>query len=444
MRNAVNLLLICFFSFVAFAQSSSEQLKKEQKKLESKINNTKSLLTQVKNNQKASLNELKLIENQIKSREELVRVFDNQVRMAEVKMIERKNEIRRLNKRLEDLKTQYKRMILFAYKNRNNIGKIMFLLSADSYNEALKRNKYLQKVAGLQRKQRDLIRQHQSMIQTEIKEIDQEKASKLAALEEKKKEREQIQKDKGLKEKSYQKFKQDEQKLLAELKKDERKKEEVKAQINAAIKREIAENQRRQKEADEKARANAKSNKSNKKKNSSGTSTTPTDNSTTASNDEPKEEKKYVYTESPDGIALGKNFESSKGRLPWPVNSGTITEKYGRNAHPTLEGVFTNNNGIDITCTKGSSVRAVFEGEVSSVFSIPGAGKVVIIKHGSYRTVYSNLSETFVKTGTKVTTKQAIGQLLESDGNVSVCHFEVHSVNNSGTQSLNPSLWIGR
>ena len=443
MKNVVNGIVFVFLSFFVFGQTSSDQLKKEQKKLENKIKNTKSLLTQVKNNQKASLNELKLIENQIKSREELVRVFDNQVRMAEVKMIERKNEIRRLNKRLEDLKTQYKRMILFAYKNRNNVGKIMFLLSADSYNEALKRNKYLQKVAGLQRKQRDLIRQHQQMIHTEIKQIDQEKATKLAALEEKKKEREQIQKDKGLKEKSYQKFKQEEQKLYAELQKDERKKEEVKAQISAAIKREIAENQRRQKEADEKAKAKAKAAKSSKKKTSSGSTSTANDN-TNSLEDEPKEEKKYVYTESPDGIANGKSFESNKGRLPWPVASGTITEKYGRNAHPTLEGVFTNNNGIDITCSRGSSVRAVFEGEVSSVFSIPGAGKVVIIKHGSYRTVYSNLGETFVKTGSKVSSKQAIGQLLESDGNVSVCHFEVHSVSNAGTQSLNPSLWIGR
>ncbi len=157
----------------------------------------------------------------------------------------------------------------------------------------------------------------------------------------------------------------------------------------------------------------------------------------------PKVEKEVVFVESDENIALGTSFATNKGKLPWPVSSGSITEKYGRNAHPTLSGVFTNNNGIDISCPIGQSVRAIFEGEVTSVFTITGAGKVVIVTHGNYKTVYSNLQSTDVKIGSKVQTKQKIGTLL-SEGNISICHFEIQLVANGAIQSLNPSLWISK
>jgi septal ring factor EnvC (AmiA/AmiB activator) len=451
MENVIRILLVfCPFLFV-YSQGNSDVLKREQQKLEKKIQNTKSLLTKVKSNTEASLNELRLIDNQIKSREALVRIFDNQVRVAEIKMKEKKIEITRLNKRLEDLKAQYKSMILYAYKRRNNFGKIMFILSANNYNEAIKRNKYLKKAAGIQLKQRALIKQHQQLIDKEINDISQEKETKVLAMEEKKKERESIEKDKTTKEVTYNKFKQEEQKLYTQLQADERKKQELKQKIDAAIKQEIADSQRRQREeadrirkANEEKKRKAAEDKAKKAGDKSKTTTTSTPEADPFVDDVPEKTPEYVYKESPEGAAIGKSFEANKGRLPWPVSNGSITEKYGINAHPTLSGVTTNNNGVDITCSKGSSVRAVFEGEVTSVFSITGAGKVVIIKHGSYRTVYSNLQETFVKTGSQVSTKQAIGTLQASDGNVSICHFEVHSVAGGLTKSLNPSLWIGR
>ena len=222
MKNVSSVLFFLFFFNLAFGQSSQEKLKKEQQKLEKRISNTKSLLSKVKNNSKASLNELRLIDNQIKSREALVRIFDNQVRMAEIKMVEKKQEVKRLKKRLSDLKRQYKKMALYAYKHRSNYGRIMFLLSADNYNEAMKRNRYLKKVAGVQRKQAALIKQHQDLIAKEISSISSEKDSKFQALQEKKEERELISKDKSKKEQSYEKIKKEEQNLLAQLKTDER------------------------------------------------------------------------------------------------------------------------------------------------------------------------------------------------------------------------------
>ena len=453
MKSAINLVvLLLFFGFVN-GQTSSDKLKKEQQKLEKKISNTKVLLNKVKSSSQASLNEIKLIDNQIKSRESLVRVFDNQVRVAEIKMVEKKQEVNQLKTRLIQLKKQYKSMLLYAYKHRNNYGKIMFILSSDNYNEASKRTKYLRKVAAIQKKQMALILHNRSLIHKELNQIKEEKETKTKALEEKKLEREQIAKDKVSKEKTYQKFKLEEQKLYAQLKEDEHKKEELKQKINAAIRADIArqEAERARKEAEtiKKREADAKKKKEqdelarkNKEKEKGKTpSTTITPEKTPEK--EPEETKAPVFVETSEGSVAGKNFESNKGRLPAPVSSGSIVESFGRNAHPTLPDVYTNNNGVDYACSKGANVRAIFEGEVTSVFSITGAGKVVIIKHGNYRSVYSNLKETFVSIGSKVSTKQAIGSLM-TDGNVSICHFEIHQIISGVPKCLNPQLWVGR
>ena len=453
MKSAINLVvLLLFFGFVN-GQTSSDKLKKEQQKLEKKISNTKVLLNKVKSSSQASLNEIKLIDNQIKSRESLVRVFDNQVRVAEIKMVEKKQEVNQLKTRLIQLKKQYKSMLLYAYKHRNNYGKIMFILSSDNYNEASKRTKYLRKVAAIQKKQMALILHNRSLIHKELNQIKEEKETKTKALEEKKLEREQIAKDKVSKEKTYQKFKLEEQKLYAQLKDDERKKEELKQKINAAIRADIArqEAERARKEAEtiKKREADAKKKKEqdelarkNKEKEKGKTSSTTTTPEKTPEK-EPEETKAPVFVETSEGSVAGKNFESNKGRLPAPVSLGSIVESFGRNAHPTLPDVYTNNNGVDYACSKGANVRAIFEGEVTSVFSITGAGKVVIIKHGNYRSVYSNLKETFVSIGSKVSTKQAIGSLM-TDGNVSICHFEIHQIISGVPKCLNPQLWVGR
>lgn len=436
MKNVISIILLLCMAPMAYAQQDQNQLKREQQKLEKRISNTKKLLNKVKNNSQASLNEIRLIENQIKSREALVNLFDNQVRSAEMKIVQKKMEIKRLRAKLTQLKQQYRKMFLYAYKHRGNYNKVMYLLAASDYNEALRRNRYLKKVAAVQQKQAALIKQHQQLIFKEINQIDSEKLIKQQALEEKKQERQLIENDKSKKEKSYQKFKKEEQALIAQLKEDERKKIQLKKQIDAAIRADIAKEQAR--EAARQAEIAKTTTKSPPK--SQGTTTTTSSPKATTPSAAPKVVATPISTE---GAAIGKSFETNRGRLPWPVDNGSVTERFGRNYHPTLSGVEWNNNGIDITCNRGSKVRAVFEGEVTTVFSVPGAGKVVIIKHGAYRTVYGNLSETFVGVGSKVSTKQAIGTLL-NDGGVSVCHFEVHQVVGASPVTLNPSLWIGR
>jgi len=148
----------------------------------------------------------------------------------------------------------------------------------------------------------------------------------------------------------------------------------------------------------------------------------------------------------PKEVSLSnKGFEANKGRLPWPVKKGEITKGFGKQPHPVHVNVSTYNNGVDITTVKQSTVRAVYLGEVTSVIIIPGAGKAIIVKHGSYRTIYSNLQETYVAAGDKVEAKQEIGALLINSSGNSEVHFEIRKITSDGQISnINPTYWLYR
>lgn len=435
MKFVSKILVFLFVFCVGFsnAQKNSDKLRKEQERLEKNINNTKSLLNKAKNSTQASLNELKLIDNQVKSREELLLNFDNQIRGAELKIEQKDQQIIDLEKKLKRLKEQYKKLIIYAYKHRSKEGKMMYIFSASTYFEALKRNKYLEKISEIQKKQKLIILQHQGLISNEKKSLETEKERKIRVAEEKRQEKEEMLKDKVVQLKTLTKLKGEESVLMENLKKEENKKAILKQKIKEAIDAEIAaaEKARKEKERKEKKAEEAKN---AKKKSASGTTATPAVKEV---------EKKTVTISETKELALNKGFENNKGRLLWPVASGSITEGYGKHAHPTLPNVTTNNNGIDISAPKSAQVRSVYEGEVTSVLSIPGAGKVVIIKHGNYRTVYSNLQEAYVSVGSKVNTKQSIGSLLAVDGeSLSIAHFEIHLVEDGQVIRINPGLWI--
>ncbi len=416
---------------VVWSQKKSDQLQAEQNKLEKKLSTTKSLLDKVKKGTESSLNELKLIENQVKNRELLVRNFDNQIRSAELTISSKADQIKELEKRLVLLKEQYKKLLIYAYKHRNKSAKMMYIFSSSNYFEAVKRTSYLKRLSEIQQKQFKVILQNEKTIHKEIRTIKHEKDHKKQLLEDKIVEKKQIEKDKSAKQLALEKLRKDENSLMAELREQERQKAELKRRIKLAIEKEIAEAEAKaKKEAEKKASLASKNTGSSPAKTS--TSSTPA-------------KKEVVFTDTKENIALGKSFESNRGKLPWPVSKGSITENYGKNAHPTLPNVYTNNNGVDIGAPKNSQVRAVFDGEVTSVLNIPGAGKVVIIKHGAYRTVYSNLQEAYVSVGDKVSSKQSIGSLLaDEEGNLSTSHFEIHQVVEGTVQRINPTLWLAQ
>lgn len=447
------LLVSLNISLVFSQQKNSVKLQKEQQALEKSIHETKLLLSKTSSNKKISLNDLALLEKQIKTREHLLSNYDQQIRFVELQMEQKSNQINTLEEKVGQLKEQYKQLLIYVYKNKIHQNNLMFLFSAHSYYEAFKRNEYLRKVAQIQQQQKELIYQHQAKLKEEIIGLKEDKERKVKLLGQKRLEKEDFEKDKVKVQEVVNTLSQQEEQLRQEVQENERKKAALQRRIQAEIQREIAQEEAARKKREEAARKKreaelsaarkakeeaAKKNKGNKKE----------------SKADKKEEHEVVAkepeTKTPDftssvDMALNNSFEANKGRLPMPVASGAVTVGFGRQHHKVLKNVDINNNGIDITTSKNAQVRAVFNGEVSSVFSMPGVGKIVIIKHGNYRTVYSNLQESFVKAGDHVTTKQPIGSLTpDSDDNVSVLHFEIHQVSGGNVLKQNPSLWIAK
>ena len=148
---------------------------------------------------------------------------------------------------------------------------------------------------------------------------------------------------------------------------------------------------------------------------------------------------KSGFALTPKELELSGQFSDNQGKLPWPSERGVITSSFGEHAHPTLPSIKIENNGVDITTDKGAKARAVFEGTVSAVVSIPGAHKAVIVRHGEFLSVYANLEDVIVKMGDKLTVKQEIGSVVTSreDGKT-VLHFEIWK----GATKLNPEKWV--
>lgn len=428
-RNFTLIFLTLIVSFWSFAQGGSERLKKKQNELQQQIENTQRLLEQSKKSTSVSLQALKLIEKQVEYREMLLRNIDNQIRSSELKIKQKETRIEELNAEIAKLKKQYAELLLYAYKNRDKYGDLMYIFNAESLDEALKRKLYLEKFEEIQKKQLRVIEQNQALLKEEIATLEIEKQEQLKLSAEKKKERAAIIKSKKEKEAIYQKYKEQEDKLLQELAVQQKRNERLKHEIAIAIQQEIAAERARIEKARKEAEAKRKREEAERNKN-------------TPKVEKPKKESPEFPLVAENKLA-GKNFESNKGKLPWPVTRGTITSEYGKSRHPTLVNVFVQNNGVDISTVKNANVLAVYKGEVTSVINIPGAGKVVIIKHGNYRTVYANLQEVYVTKGSTVDTKTPIGMLLpNSTGELSVVHFEIHHVEGNEVEQLNPNLWI--
>ena len=431
MRSAINIVLftcLLLTSFISFSQQKSEKLKKEQAQLEKQIRATKTLLESAQKGTQSSFQELQLIEQNIRFREQLLENIDQQIKATDIRITDIQQTINSLNTKISSLKEQYRAMVFYAYKKRNKYDRIMFIFSSENFNQAYKRMVYLEKIKEIRLRQVMLIQQNQDLLAQESEELNLQKTQALALADTKRAEREALLADKTNQQVLYNEFKSRENELVAQLREEERKKAALQAEIQKAIARELEE-ARKKAEAERLAREKAAKEKAAKE---GVTVTAPKEDVTNA-------EVKFGLT--PEAKLIGNDFTANKGKLPYPVESGTITEKFGKNPHPTVPHVYTYNNGVDISTAKGANVRCVFQGEVTSVLSIPGAGKVVIIKHGNYRTVYSNLQDVYVDKGSKVNVKQIIGTLLPQ-GNISIAHFEIHEVKTNSVDKLNPSYWL--
>lgn len=381
-----------------FSQSRSD-LEKRKKENEKEISYTNELIAKTEKNKTATYNKLLLINSKIKSREKIIGDINSEISLIDGNIKVQQELIDELNNDYEKLKAEYARVISFYYKNRSSYDRIMFILASESVNTAFNRIKHLQQYSEYRTSQARQIVETKIEIEKQLAELDSLKSEKKVLLKEQMTETNELKKEKSDQNQIIQKL--DKEKV--ELKKKLDKQIKLASELQNAIEKVIAE---------ELAKANSKKKAPN------------------------------VFQLTPEEQKLANTFASNKSKLPWPTERGVITGFFGENPHPVLKGVFVRNDGIDISTTEGSYIRSIFDGTVTRVFVIPGAHTTVIIRHGNYLSVYSNLSEVFVKQGDKVSTKQMIGKIYtdkEEEGK-SVLQFQIWKEN----QKLNPQEWLAR
>lgn len=424
-RLVLLVIAICISAFNVTAQKEIDKLKKKQKEVQRKIENSKKLLGEKDFEQKVTITELAILNQQIAHRDELINNYSQQVGRISNDIVANQNDIIKLQSDLGVLKKQYIDLVRYAYRHRNSYHRLLFIFASETFNQAYVRAKYLKQFADYRKKQALRIRQKQQALNAKIQELRANKDEKQQLIGQQQVEKQNYVSDKSKQQEVLSRLKTEEKRLKEELRQQEEMKEKLAQEIKRAIEEEIRKEREREK-AKSKAKKPAKTTDKNH-------------GSSTANHKEV-----HYDVNTPDVEPASVEFESNRGRLPWPVEKGEITSSFGRQPHPTLAGVVVNNNGIDIGTSKGSGVRAVFNGKVSSVFVIPNAGKCVIISHGAYRTVYANLAEVNVTKGQEVKTKQQIGSLLPAEGNnnLSEAHFEIWKVSASSMEKQNPALWL--
>ena len=402
MRISKSIVTIVFLiGFLSSFAQNTDKLKQKERDLKNKISNTKSLIKTARSSQQLTIAELGIINHQIAYREELEANLNYQMRKLDEQLNSRKKQILSLENNLKELKDEYAKMLQYAYKNRNTEYQLIYIFSAKSYTKAYHRMQYIKQYKDYRRKQVEKITETKSLLSEKIAELEITKLEKndLKAIQETEKIR--FLEDQQTQQIALSKLKQNEQQLKLKLDKQNQERRNLASAIRKAIEKEI------EKEA--------------------------------------LREKKSGFRITPETAALAKSFTTNKGRLPWPVAKGEITGLYGKHRHQVVKTATIENKGIDITTVKGADVRAIFDGKVTSIFIIPGSGKVVMVSHGNYRTVYANLKNVFVEKGDELSTKEVLGSLLPSEnGNVSEAHLEIWKISTGNMDTVDPSLWIYR
>jgi septal ring factor EnvC (AmiA/AmiB activator) len=401
---------------LAMGQDSRTALNSEKKQLEKEIAEQKKLLQTTQKNKAVSLREIELIKNQIRKQERLIQTINDEILTLDNQIAENTKELNALTKKLDLLTAEYEKAVYTAYKYRNTLSKANFILSADNLNQAIQRMNYLQEYSRALNQQLKAILETKQKIKQKDEQLNLQKKEKTTLIQDKNKEKEQLTQQETQKNTVIANLKKQESKINTEISKKINRQKQIDAAIQRIIDAEI-----------EKARK-AEAAKNNNK--------TPTATTKPAAAAQPKS----TLTLTPEESALASDFEGNKGKLPWPLEKGTIITNFGTYTHPEVSSVQIVNNGINILSDRNSPVRAVFKGTVAGIYEIEG-GKVILIRHGNYISVYSNLSSVEVKKGDQDNTKQQIGRLLNDPSNAySELHFEIRK----DKDPLNPSLWIKR
>lgn len=481
----ISTLLLVLLSFSGLAQKSQSRadLEKRRSSLLKEINATQQLLQSTEKDRQATVSELRAINAQLAARQKLINNINSELSHIDKDIGATEKEIEILNKNLEVFKMRYAQSVRYAYKNRASQNMVAFIFSAKNFNDGIRRVQYLKRYRDYRKDQAEDIRKTQVALNARVGKLNADKSQKGVLLSDEEAQKLKIQEESQKTNQIVRELQGREKELLAQIKKDQQAAARLQNAIEAEIRKEVelarkkaeeeaakrrAEEELARKKAEDEALRIARDQERKRLEDSGeiynsgqgdiilnvgkpGTAspeeqpkeTSPTTVATTApvTTKVAAEKPSYKLSLTPEVKTISDNFTANKGKLPWPVGSGFISGKYGKQPHPVYPAVTIENNGIDITTSNRAPVMAVSGGTVLRVMNIDGY--VVMISHGEYFTIYSNLSSTNVQVGQKVNFKQAIGTAGINSEGVPTVNFQIWKVGgNNSSQTLNPEDWI--
>lgn len=399
-------LFLFFGSFDSYSQTKKtrEELEREKAEVQARLREFDAILKQTTANKKTSLGELNALTRQFQTQDRLVNTLNREVRLINQEISETEKKISELELQLKELKEEYSRMIYSSSRINRSLSIVAFVFSSGNFNQLYMRLKYLRQYSASRKQQAQQIEKLSVDLADQRILLDKRKADKVAVLNE-----EQVEKG------ELERLRKSQQGVVNTLSKKEK---DIQRQIAATKKQQDQLNRMiKQVIEDEIKRAEAEARKSN---------TTTTKKAGTS------------MPMTPEAAALSSSFAGNKGKLPWPVETGFVSQRYGSYPHPTLKGIMLESDGIDIRTQPNSNVRTVFTGTVTKITTMPGFGGTVIIKHGEYYTMYSRLKNITVKSGQTIKAKDIIGQVGVNAEGESEVHFQTWK----GLQIMDPATWI--
>ncbi len=380
----------------ALSGQSRKELEERRKRLLQEIKETTSLLDETKKNRAATLDSYFTLQQQIQKRQQLITTLREEIAYADAGIARNNEVIAALRRDIEQLKAEYAAMLRTAYRHKLNNSYLLFLFSADSFNEAFRRWRYLLQYDRYRSRQARLIEETQASLAERAEQLARRRVQKADLLAASEKQQYLLAAELESKNKLLSTLKSDEKRLIAELKDQQAAHEKLNAAIESVIREAMAEKRRAARRPEALAAAGR------------------------------------IEGSAP---AIRSDFHTFQGRLPWPVSQGEVSRPFGAQPHPNLKTIMVMNNGIDIRTRPSAEVYAIFEGQVVGTRFIQGYQNMVIIRHGDYYTVYSNLAEVYVSRDDVVKAQQIIGKV----GSVRTeLHFEIWREK----QRLNPVKWV--
>lgn len=438
MRCLLSILILLGISVSVCSQETVKSLKRKQRQAKQNIEMTNRLLNENKKNQKTTANSITVISRQIEERENLIKALNDEVGILDRDLSNINAEKSQLEEKLKELRKEYAKLLYHYYFHKTKSNAVFYILSSESLTQGFRRLRYVQQYSNYRKEQAQKIQQVTNELGQKETLLSRVKEEKHNTLKGKQVESNKLLKSKESKQKMLTELSQKESDLKVKLEKQQRQVEVLNKKIDDMIAAEIAKQEAQRKakakaEAERKAKAAA-----SKKPAASGSAAKPSAPSAPSTPSAPVTKPTAPASEGKSLVSGG--FESNRGRLPWPVR-GIVTGHFGLHPHPVLDHVQVNNKGIYIQTTANSDASAVYDGEVTQVFAIPGNNNAIIVKHGIYRTVYANLTTTYVKVGDKVKARQKLGRVfVDQEADKTELYFMLYKE----SVLQNPELWLAR